>query len=92
MIGRYFLIFNNDERKKGKKEDEEASWKVKTEVIPVMICALGRISKELEIHLDKIGVKLSVELVLKIALLGIAKILLKRKRRVIALAKTSTTG
>ena len=36
MIGRYFLIFINEERKKGKKEDEEVSWKVKTEVIPVV--------------------------------------------------------
>ena len=63
-------------------------WKAKTEVTLVVISALVRVSKELERHLNKIGVRLSVEPIQKIALRGIAKILQKRKRREVSLAKS----
>lgn len=67
----------------GKREDREVSrtckrdkedMETKTEVIPVVFGALGTVPQEIGAHLDKIGVKLSVELVQKTALLGTAKI------------------
>ena len=50
-----------------------------------VISALDRVSKELERQFDKIGVRLSVELIQKKALRGIAKILQKKKRREVSL-------
>lgn len=69
----------------GKREDrvsrtckrDKEDMETKTEVIPVVFGALGTVPQEIGAHLDKIGVKLSVELVQKTALLGTAKILRK---------------
>ena len=53
-------------------------WKMKkVEVIPVIIGALGTITKKLKGWLEKIGVEIRTELLQKSALLGTARIIRK---------------
>ena len=50
---------------------------METEVVPVVIGALGSISKNLPHHLERLGVKVHVLTLQKSALLGTANILQK---------------
>ena len=51
-------------------------WSVrKTEVVPVVIGALGTVSKEFELWIEKIGITVKVEQVQKRTLLGTARVL-----------------
>ena len=54
-------------------------WRVKAEVVPVVVGTLGTVSQHLPAHLDKIGIGkyCSVGLLQKAALLGSATILRK---------------
>ncbi len=52
-------------------------WQVKVKVVPVVVGALGTISKSLGKHLDEIGTNVRVELLQKAALLGTARTLRK---------------
>ena len=47
----------------------------KTEVIPIVVGALGMISKKLEIWIKKIGINIRTETLQKSTLLGTARIL-----------------
>ena len=50
-------------------------WKVETKVIPMVVGAIGRVSKGLEKNLKKAGSNVTVELLQKAALLGTSRIL-----------------
>jgi len=50
-------------------------WKVETKVIPVVVGALGTVTKSLEKNLKKAGSNVTVELLQKAALLGTSRIL-----------------
>ena len=52
-------------------------WSVRTQVLPVVIGALGTVPKRLESNLKRIGTNNSIELIQKSALLGTARILRK---------------
>ena len=50
-------------------------WGVRTEVIPVVMGALGTVPKRLEKYLESMGVSTPIELIQRTALLGTARIL-----------------
>ena len=79
-----------DDKNVGVKEEEKVQkydklkWEIKelwsmkrVDVVPVVIGALGTVSKKLEKWIDKIGIKLNTEHLQKTSILGIAKILRK---------------
>ena len=52
-------------------------WKVKTKVVPIVIGALGTVTKRLNGYLTEIGVSTKIQLIQKSTLLGTARILRK---------------
>ena len=50
-------------------------WGVRTEVIPVVMGALGTVPKRLDKYLESMGVSTTIELIQRTALLGTARIL-----------------
>ena len=52
-------------------------WKSRTKVVPVIVGALGSVSKKLASHLEQIGIKNRTRTIQKSALLGSAHILRK---------------
>jgi len=50
-------------------------WKVETKVIPIVVGALGTVTKNLEKNYKKAGLNVAVELLQKAALLGASRIL-----------------
>jgi len=50
-------------------------WKVETRVIPIVVGALGTMTKSLEKNLKKAGSNVMVELLQKAALIGTSRIL-----------------
>ena len=53
-------------------------WKLKkVEIVPVVIGALGSVTKEFDRWIEKLGITLNVGVVQKTALLGTARILMK---------------
>ena len=58
------------------RREIEILWGMKkTEVIPIVVGALGMISKKLEIWIKKIGINIRTETLQKSTLLGTARIL-----------------
>ena len=57
--------------------DIQKMWTIRTQVLPVVIGALGTVPKRLESNLKRIGTNTSIELIQKTALLGTARILRK---------------
>ena len=49
----------------------------KVEVIPIVVGALGAVSKKLDKWIEKLGIQIKIELLQKTALLGTARILRK---------------
>ena len=49
----------------------------RVDVVPVVIGALGTVSKKLEKWIDRIGIKLNIEHLQKTSILGTARILRK---------------
>ena len=49
----------------------------KVEVIPIVVGALGAVSKKLDKWIEKLGIHIRIELLQKTALLGTARILRK---------------
>ena len=47
----------------------------KVEIVPVVIGALGAVSKNFELYIEKLGIQIKTEHLQKIALLGTARIL-----------------
>ena len=47
----------------------------KVEIVPVVIGALGAVSKNFELYIEKLGIQIKTEHLQKIALLGTAMIL-----------------
>ena len=74
-------VANKEFEKKYKYKDLELEiqkmWKVKTKVIPIVIGALGLVSKDLEKYLLEIPAEVSSKEIQKIALMGTAHILRK---------------
>ena len=79
-----------DDKNVGVKEEEkiqkydELKWEIKelwsmkrVDVVPVVIGALGTVSKKLEKWIDRIGIKLNIEHLQKTSILGTARILRK---------------
>ena len=52
-------------------------WKVEARVIPIVIGALGMILRGLEENLRTFGIKIKIELIQKVALLGTTRMLRK---------------
>ena len=70
------------ETEKIEKYDElrrelERLWKVKAKVVPIIVGALGTVTRNLNSYLKEIGVNVTIQLIQKFALLGTAKILRK---------------
>ena len=68
------------ETEKIEKYDElqrelERLWKVKEKVIPIIVGALGTVTRNLNSYLKEIGVNVTIQLIQKSALLGSARIL-----------------
>ena len=59
------------------KEEIERIWKMKAMVIPVVIGALGAVSRNFDGHIGRLQVRVPVEVIQKTALLGTARILRK---------------
>ena len=59
-------------------------WNVKAKVIPIVVCALGTVSEELENNLKTIGIPIVIKCIQKAALLGTAFIL----RRVLDISES----
>ena len=79
-----------DDKNVGVKEEEKIQkydklkWEIKelwsmkrVDVVPVVIGALGTVSKKLEKWIDRIGIKLNIEHLQKTSILGTARILRK---------------
>ena len=49
----------------------------KVEVIPIVVGALGAVSKKLDKWIEKLGIHIGIELLQKTALLGTARVLRK---------------
>ena len=60
----------------------------KTEVIPIVVGALGMISKKLDMWIKKIGINIKIETLQKSTLLGSARIL-RRTLEMLTFAWTS---
>ena len=70
------------ETEKIEKYDElrrelERLWKVKAKVVPIIVGALGTVTRNLNSYLKEIGVNVTIQLIQKSALLGTARILRK---------------
>ena len=52
-------------------------WKVKAKVVPIVVSALGTVSRSLNSYLNEIGVSSKIQVIQKSALLGTARILRK---------------
>ena len=78
-----------DDKNVGVKEEkvqkyDELKWEIKelwstkrVDVVPVVIRALGTVSKKLEKGIDRIGIKRNIEHLQKTSILGTARILRK---------------
>ena len=62
---------------KSTKTWQERFWKSRTKVVPVVVGALGSVSKKLAGHLEQLGIKNRTRTMQKSALLGSAHILRK---------------
>ena len=66
------------EKHQNLKREMWRPWNVKKiDVIPVVLWALGSVTKDFEEYLDKIGIKIDLHTVQETALLGTARILRK---------------
>ena len=70
------------ETEKIEKYDElwrelERLWKVKAKIVPIVLGALGTVTRNLNSYLMEIGVNMTIQLIKKFALLGTARILRK---------------
>ena len=70
------------ETEKIEKYDElrrelERLWKVKAKVVPIVVGALGTVTRNLNSYLKEIGVNLTIQLIQKSSLLGTARTLRK---------------
>ena len=65
------------EKYKNLKEEIERIWKMKATVIPVVIGALGAVSRDFGGHIGRLQVRVPIEVIQKTALLGAARILRK---------------
>ena len=74
---------DNNKKKKSKEKYQELAreikriWKSRTKVVPVVVGALGSVSKKLAGHLKQLGIKDRTRTMQKSALLGSAHILRK---------------
>ena len=59
------------------KEEIERIWKMRAMVIPVVIGALGAVSRSFDGHIGRLEVRVPIEVIQKTALLGTARILRK---------------
>ena len=59
------------------KEEIGRMWNMRGMVIPVVIGALGAVSKDFDGHIGRLGVKVPIKVIQKTALLGTARILRK---------------
>ena len=59
------------------KRELQKLWKVKAKVVPIVVGALGTVSKSLNGYLKEIGVSTKIQVIQKSALLGTARILRK---------------
>ena len=58
------------------KWEVKKMWSMKkVEIVPVVIGALGAVSKNFELYIEKLGIQIKTEHLQKIALLGTARIL-----------------
>ena len=80
-------IIRKEQEKKGKYQNLQMElvklWKLKTEVVPVVVAALGTISHNSKFYLKKIDISIVTSCLKKIAILGIALIL----RRVLGISE-----
>ena len=65
------------EKCQGLAREIKRIWKSRTKVVPVVVGALGSVSKKLAGHLEQIGIKNRTRTMQKSALLGTAHILSK---------------
>ena len=77
MIMTMIMINNDDDDDDNLLKDEIAKvWRLrKVVVVPLVIGALGAVSVNFKEYMKRIGVKVRLEVIQKIALLGTAKIL-----------------
>ena len=72
-------IVENEKEKVEKYKDLRREvarlWNVKAKVVPIVVGALGVVTRNLSKHLDVIGVTTKIELLQKAALLGTARLL-----------------
>ena len=59
------------------KREVERLWKVKAKVIPIVLGALGTVTRSLSNYIKEIGVKTQIKLNQKSVLLGTARVLRK---------------
>ena len=59
------------------KREVERLWKVKAKVIPIVLGALGTVTRSLSNYIKEIGVKTQIKLIQKSVLLGTARVLKK---------------
>ena len=59
------------------KREVERLWKVKAKVIPIVLGALGTVTRSLSNYIKEIGVKTQIKLIQKSVLLGTARVLRK---------------
>ena len=59
------------------KREVERLWKVKARVIPIVLGALGTVTRSLSNYIKEIGVKTQIKLIQKSVLLGTARVLRK---------------
>ena len=59
------------------KREVERLWKVKAKVIPIVLGALGTVTRNLSNYIKEIGVKTQIKLIQKSVLLGTARVLRK---------------
>ena len=59
------------------KREVERLWNVKAKVIPIVLGALGTVTRSLSNHIKEIGVKTQIKLIEKSVLLGTARVLRK---------------
>ena len=59
------------------RREHERLWKVKAKVVPIIVGALGTVTRNLNSYLKEIGVNVTIQLIQKSALLGSARILRK---------------
>ena len=59
------------------KKEVERLWKVKAKVIPIVLGALGTVTRSLSNYIKEIGVKTQIKLIQKSVLLGTARVLRK---------------